>query len=259
MEMTVWQALILGVVQGLAEFLPISSSGHLVLLQNIFGINEPGVLLDTLLHVGTLVAVCVVFWKDILQMLKKPFSKPVYMLVIATIPAVIAALLLGNFFDVAFTGKYLGLGFLGTSVILFISGRFEGKRRELRYPDAVVMGVFQAIAILPGLSRSGSTISGGQFMGLNREEAARFSFLMSIPAILGSVVLQVKDLITGEAAAVPVLPVLVGMVAAAVSSLFAIKFMLNLVKKQSLDVFALYTLLLGVLVCVDQWWTHILL
>lgn len=119
------------------------------------------------------------------------------------------------------------------------------------------MGVFQAFAILPGLSRSGSTISGGLFRGVDREQAAKFSFLMSIPAILGSVVLQVKDLASGEAAALPFWPVLVGIVAAALSSLFAIKFMLYLVKKANLAAFAVYTLALGVLVCIDQWWTHL--
>lgn len=255
--MTIWQALILGLVQGLAEFLPVSSSGHLVLLRQIFGMDEPGLLLDTLLHVGTLVAIFVVFWKDILQMLKKPFSKPVYLLAVATVPAVLAAVLFGDFFETAFTGKYLGVGFLLTSAVLFVSGRRQGHRQELGYADAVTMGVFQAFAILPGLSRSGSTISGGLFRGVDREQAAKFSFLMSIPAILGSVVLQVKDLASGEAAALPFWPVLVGIVAAALSSLFAIKFMLYLVKKANLAAFAVYTLVLGVLVCIDQWWTHL--
>ena len=254
--MTIWQALILGLVQGLAEFLPVSSSGHLVLLRQIFGMDEPGLLLDTLLHVGTLVAIFVVFWKDILQMLKKPFSKPVYLLAVATVPAVLAAVLFGDFFETAFTGKALGVGVLLTSAVLFVSGTRQGHRQELGYADAVTMGVFQAFAILPGLSRSGSTISGGLFRGVDREQAAKFSFLMSIPAILGSVVLQVKDLASGEAALL-FWPVLVGTVAAALSSLFAIKFMLYLIKKANLAAFAVYTLALGVLVCIDQWWTHL--
>ena len=251
--MNMFLAMLLGLVQGLCEFLPVSSSGHLVLLRQIFGMDEPGLLLDTLLHVGTLVAIFVVFWKDILQMLKKPFSKPVYLLAVATVPA---AVLFGDFFETAFTGKYLGVGFLLTSAVLFVSGRRQGHRQELGYADAVTMGVFQAFAILPGLSRSGSTISGGLFRGVDREQAAKFSFLMSIPAILGSVVLQVKDLASGEAA-LPFWPVLVGTVAAALSSLFAIKFMLYLIKKANLAAFAVYTLVLGVLVCIDQWWTHL--
>lgn len=254
--MSIWQALILGIVQGLAEFLPVSSSGHLVLLQTVFGIDEPGLLLDTLLHLGTLVAVVVVFWKDIWAMIKKPFSKPVYLLVIATIPAVVATLLLGDFFEVAFAGKFLGIGFLLTSAVLFVSGKMQGRNRELSYKEAGVMGVFQAFAILPGLSRSGSTISGGLFLGVNRDEAARFSFLMSIPAILGSLVLQGIDIVQGNAVSLPFWPVLVGTVAAALSSLLAIKLMLAIIKKANLKGFAVYTLILGLLVCVDQWFTH---
>ena len=252
-----WQALLLGLIQGLCEFLPVSSSGHLVLFQEILGVNDPGILLDTLLHVGTLIAIFVVFWRDIWAMIRHPLSKPVYLLVVATIPAVIATLLLGDFFETAFTGKFLGLGFLTTSIILFISGKKQGVKRELSYVDALVMGCFQAFAILPGVSRSGSTISGGLFRDVNREEAAKFSFLMSIPAILGSVVLQVKDMITGQAVALPVLPVLLGTIAAALSSLFAIKFMLYLVRKTDFKWFALYTAVLGVLVCLDQWFFHI--
>lgn len=255
--MNIWQAVLLGLIQGLCEFLPVSSSGHLVLFQEILGVNDPGILLDTLLHVGTLIAIFVVFWRDIWGMIKKPLSKPVYLLVVATIPAVIATLLLGDFFEVAFTGRFLGLGFLTTSIILFISGKRQGAKREMNYIDALVMGCFQAFAILPGVSRSGSTISGGLFRGVNREQAARFSFLMSIPAILGSVVLQIKDMITGQAVALPVMPVVLGTLVAALSSLFAIKFMLYLVKRTDFKWFALYTALLGVLVCLDQWFFHI--
>ena len=255
--MNAWQAMLLGLIQGLCEFLPVSSSGHLVLFQEILGVNDPGILLDTLLHVGTLIAIFVVFWRDIWEMLRHPLSKPVYLLVVATIPAVIATVLLGDFFETAFTGKFLGLGFLATSIILFISGKKQGAKREMNYVDALVMGCFQAFAILPGVSRSGSTISGGLFRGVNREQAAKFSFLMSIPAILGSVVLQIKDMITGQAVALPVVPVVLGTVVAALSSLFAIKFMLYLVRKTDFKWFALYTAVLGVLVCLDQWFFHI--
>lgn len=256
--MNVWQAMLLGLVQGLCEFLPVSSSGHLVLFQELLGVDDPGILLDTLLHVGTLIAIFVVFWRDIWAMLRRPLSKPVYLLVMATIPAVVATLLLGDFFEVAFTGEFLGLGFLATSIILFISGKRQGHRKDLSYADAAVMGCFQAFAILPGVSRSGSTISGGLFRGVEREQAARFSFLMSIPAILGSVVLQVKDLVTGEVAtSLEFWPVLVGTAVAALSSLFAIKVMLYIVRRTNLKWFALYTAVLGVLVCLDQWFFHL--
>ncbi len=255
--MNIWQSMLLGLVQGLCEFLPVSSSGHLVLFQELLHVNNPGILLDTLLHVGTLIAIFMVFWRDLWEMLKKPFSKPVYLLVVATVPAVIATVLFGDFFDMAFDGKFLGLGFLATSIILFISGKRQGEKREMTYIDALVMGLFQAVAILPGISRSGSTISGGLFAKLDREQAAKFSFLMSIPAIAGSTVLQVFDLLKGEAASLPIVPVLLGMVIAALSSLFAIKFMLYIVKKTDLKWFSLYTAILGVVVCLDQWFFHI--
>lgn len=256
-HMNAFQAILLGLIQGLCEFLPVSSSGHLVLFQQILGVDDPGILLDTLLHVGTLIAIFVVFRRDIWDMIKKPLSRPVYLLVVATVPAVIATVLLGDFFELAFTGAFLGLGFLITSIILFVSGKKQGQVREMSYIDALVMGCFQAFAILPGVSRSGSTISGGLFRGLDREQAAKFSFLMSVPAIAGSVVLQLIDILQGNAAALPVIPVLLGMLAAAASSLFAIKFMLFIVKRTDLKWFSLYTAILGVLVCLDQWVLHI--
>ncbi|MDR3085965.1 MAG: undecaprenyl-diphosphate phosphatase [Christensenellaceae bacterium] len=256
--MAIWQAILLGLVQGLTEFLPVSSSGHLVLLQRVFQVEEPGLLLDTLLHVGSLSAVLFVFWRDVWAMLKRPFSKPVYRLVVATIPAVIAALLFGDFFDYAYSGALLGFGFLLTSIVLFLSGNKQGRGKAPSYASSIVMGLFQAAAILPGLSRSGSTISGGLFMGLDREEAARFSFLMSIPAILGSVVFQTLDLSKGSGAApsIPFWPVFLGAVAAALSSVFAIRVMLRILRRANLRGFALYTLVLGALVLIDQFATH---
>ncbi|MDR2514326.1 MAG: undecaprenyl-diphosphate phosphatase [Christensenellaceae bacterium] len=255
--MAIWQAILLGLVQGLTEFLPVSSSGHLVLLQRVFRVEEPGLLLDTLFHLGSLVAVLYVFWSDVWAMLKKPFSKPVYFLVLATIPAVVAALLLGDFFDYAYGGALLGFGFLMTSAVLFLSGRMQGHGKAPSYKSSLVMGLFQALAILPGLSRSGSTISGGLFMGLDREEAARFSFLMSIPAILGSLVFQTLDLSKAVTApALPFWPVFLGALAAALSSLFAIRLLLRILRKANLRGFALYTLALGILVLIDQFATH---
>ena len=252
--MNAWQAMLLGLVQGLCEFLPVSSSGHLVLFQTILGIDDPGILLDTLLHVGTLIAIFVVFWRDIWAMIRRPLSKPVYMLVIATIPAVVATLLLGDFFEIAFTGKFLGLGFLATSVILMLTGRKQGHRREMNYDgragDGPFSGLCDSARRFPLRQHNLRAVWRAAWIG---RKSAEFSFLMSIPAILGSVVLQVKDLATGQAAALPVVPVILGTVVAALSSLFAIKFMLYIVKRTNLRWFALYTAILGVLVCLDQW------
>ena len=146
--MSILLAMLLGLVQGLCEFLPVSSSGHLVLLQNIFGVEEGALFFDTMLHVGTLLAVVVVLWKDILGLFRKPFNTLLY-LVVATIPAVVVALWLGDLIGAAFGGQYLGYAFLFTALLLvaaeLISKRV-GNRRELRLGSATVMGVMQAVA-----------------------------------------------------------------------------------------------------------------
>ncbi len=257
--MSVWEAIVLGLVQGLCEFLPISSSGHLALFERLLGIQSPGLLLDTMLHVGTLIAVCLYFWRDILAMLRHPLGKDVRLLVVATIPAVVVTLLLGDWLDAIFSGALLGVSFLLTTVVLFFASTFRGTRTELTYRDAGIMGAFQAVALLPGLSRSGSTISGGMIAGLNRESAARFSFLMSIPAILGALVFQVKDLaVGGLPEALSIGPLIVGVLVSAIAGLFAIRFMMAVVRKAKLQWFGVYTLILGALVLFDQLFTHFL-
>lgn len=257
--MDFWQAIIMGLVQGLCEFLPISSSGHLVLFGKILGIDTPGLLLETMLHIGTLAAVAMVYWRDLWAMIKNPLGKDVRLLVVATVPAVIAALFFGDWIDAAFSGNFLGFSFLITTVILWLTGGIIGKRSETTYRDALVMGGMQVVALLPGVSRSGSTIAGGLYSGLDRNEAARFSFLMSVPAILGSLVLQIKDLAQGGLpAGLTWPPMLLGMVVAMISGLVAIRFMLRVIRKSGLKWFGLYTLILGVLVLIDQYATHLI-
>ena len=261
-----WQALILGIVQGLGEFLPISSSGHLVLFQNIFGFEGNELLFDSLLHLGTLIAVFVALWPDIWSILKKPIRKVTLMIIIATIPAILAALFLEDFINKAFGGQYLGTGFLITAVILLITAKLPNRSKDqdldkVSLKQAGTMGLMQALAILPGVSRSGSTICGGLYTGGNREAVTRFSFLMSIPAILGALVFQVKDIaevgISGAAGGLSLAPVLIGMVAAAVSGFIALKWMIKLVKEGKLWKFGIYVGILGVLVTLDQLVFHI--
>ncbi len=260
-----WQALILGIVQGLGEFLPISSSGHLVLFQNIFGFEGNELLLDSLLHLGTLIAVFVALWSDIWDILKKPFRKVTLMIILATIPAILAALFLGDFIEGAFGGQYLGTGFLITALILLITAKLPNKSKDqdldkVTIKQAGTMGIMQALAILPGVSRSGSTICGGLYTGGNREAITRFSFLMSIPAILGSLVYQVKELAevgVSGAGSLSLGPVLIGMVAAAVSGFIALKWMIKLVKEGKLWKFGIYVGILGVLVTLDQFVFHV--
>jgi len=252
--MGVLESIVLGIVQGLTEFLPVSSSGHLVLLQNIFGISEPQLFFDTMLHLGTLIAVVVVMWQNILDLFRKPVR--LVFLVIATLPAIIVTLLFKDFIESTFTGRYLGYGFLLTAVFLtvaeILSARVE-KRRKVNASAALGMGVMQAVALFPGVSRSGSTIAGGLALGVGRREAAAFSFLMSLPAILGSVVLQGYDIVKAQAVPVDILPTIIGMVCAAVSGFFAIKFMIALVSKKKLYGFAVYVALLGIWVLLDQY------
>ena len=253
--MSILEAIVLGIVQGLTEFLPVSSSGHLVLLQNIFGISEPQLFFDTMLHLGTLIAVVIVMRKEIIDLFKKPFHNLGY-LVIATIPAVIVALLLNDLVEGAFAGTYLGYGFLFTAIILtlaeMLSKRRRQKRRLVSAGSAAAMGIMQAIAILPGVSRSGSTIAGGLASGLDRKKAASFSFLMSIPVILGSVLLQGYKIV-GSNVSVEWAPTIIGAICAAVSGYFAVRFMLALIQKKRLYGFAVYVLILGIFVLLDQY------
>lgn len=255
--MNIFQAMIMGLVQGLTEFLPVSSSGHLVLARTLMRLPDTDPLVfEIIVHVGTLIAVLVVFRRDVWNMIKHPFSKPTLMLVVATIPAVLAALFLDDFIEETFGGSYLGIGFLLTAIILTVSELVRPKRQkklaDMTYGDATVMGVMQAVALFPGISRSGSTISGGLFCGVNRPLATRFAFLMSIPAILGSLVFKFKDLL-GGAESIGIGPMVAGLIMAAVSGYLAIKFMLHLVRKQKLYGFAIYVAILGALVLLDQY------
>lgn len=262
--MNVLQAVVLGLVQGLAEFLPISSSGHLILARAVMGISDEAastgafMMLDVLLHAGTLLAVMVVFWRDWWDILKNPFkSKTLLLLIIASIPALLAVVLLGDVIDSFFTGWFLGVSFLITAVFMLIAEHVS--RRSIKWAErpgikhAVCMGIMQAIALLPGVSRSGSTLMGGVASGLNRKSAAKFAFMMSAPAILGSLIFEGKDAIEmGYFAELALVPTIIGVIVAAVSGYLAIRFMLRLINKVSLNWFALYVALLGLTILVLQ-------
>lgn len=254
--MTIWQAIILGLVQGITEFLPVSSSGHLVVARALLGAEAEPLIFEIVVHCGTLLAVLVVFRHDILRMLKNPLGKLVRYLVVATIPAVIFALLFDNWIESAFGGRFLGIGFILTAILLTLAERKQvrhpRKFNQMKYTDALAMGGMQAVALVPGISRSGSTIVGGLFCGLDRRMAARFSFLMSIPAILGSVVFKFKDLMSIGAGGTSIAAIIVGALVAAVSGYLAIRFMLELISKKKMYGFAIYVLILGVFVIVCQ-------
>jgi undecaprenyl-diphosphatase len=272
--MSILYAVLLGVIQGLTEFLPVSSSGHLVLFQKIFGIEEPALLFDTMLHVGTLVGVFVVLWKDIWAILRKIIQPLTLYLIIATVPTVIFALAFRKPLEEAFkTGQFLGWCFLLTAALLAMAELLSKKAAngtikkdgEMNWLDALVIGVMQAVAIIPGVSRSGATLSGALSRKLDRSFAARFSFLMSIPAILGAAVLQLKDVVKGGGAADSPVPsgsigtaaIIAGTISAAIVGFFAVKLMIKIVKEKSLWGFAIYTGILGLLVLLDQHVIHL--
>lgn len=266
-----WQALVLGLTQGLTEFLPVSSSGHLTFLQRVLGIDIGGAELffNIILHLGTLVAVCIIFWRDILNLFKKPFKTLLY-LIVATIPAAIAGLLLDDVIEEHLMGgKYVGVVlavfFTVTAAVLFATEIFAKRRKKelpLCWRTTVPMGFAQAVAILPGISRSGSTIAAGTFAGGTAEDTSKFSFLMSIPVILGSFVVElVKGLIDKEEGFAYSFQVAgpqfgwciaIGLIISAVAGLFAIKVMLAAIKKANYKWFSLYLVLLAITCVVLQ-------
>ena len=259
--MNVLQAAILGVIQGLAEFLPISSSGHLEVVQRLMGLEADSMsmmLLTVLLHVGTLTAVIVVFWEDWIGILKDKLfrSKLLGLLIIASLPALIVKLGLKAIdvdIDVLFGGGFLGIGFLVTGVFLLLAELFskQGKHsaeKPVEVKNALVMGCFQALAMIPGVSRSGSTTLGGTSTGLTKRNAIKFSFLMSAPAVLGSLILEGKDAYELGAfgfLSENLVPVIVGVVLAAVIGFFTARIMLKIINKVSFGWFALYVFLIG--------------
>lgn len=270
--MTVFQAFILGIVQGVTEFLPVSSSAHLVIVPELFNIPSPGVAFDVLLHLATLVAVVGYFIGDVVRIIRalfvprsmkkedvKYWRRLFFWLVIGSVPAAIIGLALNNFFEGLFSSTAsVGIFLLVTTALLLASdlamARAERLRREwvplaqMKWSDAVIVGLYQALAIAPGISRSGSTISAGIFLGFDRETAARFAFLLSIPAILGAFLFKLPDL--GGESGPGGAALLVGFLAAAVSGFLSVRFMMRFLKKHRMWGFAIYTLVLGVFVLV---------
>ena len=259
--MTVLQALILGLVQGLAEFLPISSSAHLVLAPWFFGWPDSGLAFDVSLHLGTLLALAWYFRSEWLRLahsaiavLRKrradtPEEKRVIFLVVASIPAGIAGLFLEEAAEHAFRSPgIIGVALIVMGVVLWIADRVSPRERSLpdmRGRDALLVGIAQTFALLPGVSRSGSTITGARLLGFDRSSAAVFSFLMSMPITGAAVAVKLPDAIREGGVSAPLV---VGIVAAALSSWFAIAVLLRYVSRHSYGVFALYRLAFGAVV-----------
>lgn len=268
--MTIPQAILLGIVQGLTEFLPVSSSAHLVIVPFLLGWNIPAEQVfpfDVLIQLGTLLAVIIYFWKDLWGIIKafvlglarlKPFADPQarlgWLLILATIPAVVFGLLVKNKVEAAFNSVAATAAFLFVTAILLLVAEFLGKRSRqfssIKWLDALVMGLFQAVSVFPGISRSGATISGGMLRSLDRAAAARFSFLMSIPVMLGAGVLEVKDVLAqpGLTSFLPLIAI--GFISAAVVGYLSIRWMLAFIMRHSYRAFAVYCCAIGLLTLI---------
>ena len=270
--MSYLESIVLGLVQGLAEFLPISSSGHLALLQQWFGIEEDKVLLfAVLLHVGTLISVLIVYWKDVWELIvelgltikdiftgkglrlnERPVRKLGVMIIVATIPTGLIGVLFNDFFNGLYNSVIpIGVGLIITGFLLVIAERMGDSNRgikQMNYRNALFVGVVQGIAICPGISRSGSTLFGSLICNLDRKFAVKFVFLISIPSILGSAVMEAPAAIEAVMSMSELGPILAGMAVAAVSGLIAIKTMIKIVSNKKLSYFSYYVWALGLFV-----------
>ncbi len=252
--MTVFLAIILGLVQGFTEFLPVSSSGHLVLLERVFNISNSSILFDIVLHLGTLLAVFIIFRKDILYLIKNPFCDTALKLYTATIPTIVIAVLFNDFFENSFTGNGLFFSFLVTAIFLIIAEIVSHKSyqyKPMNFKKAFIVGVFQGIAITPGISRSGTTIAACMVQGVKREESARFSFLLSIPIILASAFYECLKLPT-QTITIPFGLFILGFVFSAIAGIISIKLMLKIIKKANYFYFSIYLIALSVLLFFNQ-------
>ena len=271
--MEIWEALVLGLAQGLSEFLPISSSGHLLILEKC-GIGQENLFFNIMLHVGTLFAVLIALRKTWIPLLPFPCSKKKKSqignleiqtvfgglsaikidgcVVLACLPTVALAFVFKLLAPSLLDGKLLGCGFVLTATLLYLGENFKPTKSTLLTPKtSILTGFLQGIAVLPGVSRSGATISALTLQGIDKKAATTFSFLLSIPIIIGSALYESLDLITGKATlSISASAVVVGVIAAFLSGLAAIKFFLKLIEKHSMAGFIVYTLLLGIAVSV---------
>lgn len=247
--MDVFQALILGFVQGITEWLPISSSGHLVLAEKILGIHQP-IFFAVMLHLGSLFVVLFVFREEIKRLIsgilrgEKRSVQTVLKLVVASIPIALVGFFLKDFIESAFSSLLVvGAGLILTSVLLFMTRKLPIKRVSIGYKEAGIIGVAQAFAILPGVSRSGSTVSAGLLQGVEREEAASFAFLMFIPAIIGAAIVELPSAVVTD-----ITPVVAGTVAATLVGYLSLSALLKIIRGGKLYWFSIYCAILGIVV-----------
>ena len=259
------RAVILGIIQGLGEFLPISSSAHLIFVRYLFGFPEMSISFDVALHFGTLIAVMFIFWKDWLKYINGVYQKVVHKkssfennmfwyLVAATIPGALIGMLLEKQVETIFRTNMIliasTLAIMG--VLLYFGDRYAEKKykkqttfEQLTFKQTFIIGLSQAFAVIPGFSRSGTTILAARLMGITREASAKFTFLLSAPIIFGATIVKVKDLITGFN-----LELVVGIFTAAIVGIITIKFLLSYIKNNGFAIFAYYRIVIAVIVLI---------
>ncbi|HLA26012.1 MAG TPA: undecaprenyl-diphosphatase UppP [Patescibacteria group bacterium] len=260
--MDTFSALILGLVQGLTEFLPVSSSSHLILAREILGLQtENGLTVDAILQLATILAVGIYFYKDLIDLakaavfliLRKPIDPKNKTLLIAiilgTIPALIAGLLLEKTMETVFrSAELVAITLILGSILFLVAEKYAKQNKPLSINNGFLIGLFQTLALVPGVSRSGSTISGGLILGLTREQAARFSFLLSFPIILGSGLKKLIDLRHEQSANIINFPLLLSFITAFAVGLICIHFLLRYLKNHTLNIFIIYRLALAAIV-----------
>jgi undecaprenyl-diphosphatase len=247
--MDILQAIILGIVQGITEWLPISSSGHLVIFQELFGFGA-NVAFDVLLHVATLLVIIIVFWKDILEMAKSllawrwdEHTKMLLFIILATIPTALIGLLFQDWLLGLFTNMLLlGVFFIINGLILLLT-RFAREGKELGWKHSIMMGIAQGLSIIPSLSRSGLTVSTGMFLGVKKESLVKLSFLMAVPAILGAFILEAKNLVFADIGAM-----IAGCLAALVVGYLSLRIVIRAVESGKWHYFAYYCLAVGIII-----------
>lgn len=253
LSMELFQAIILGIVQGITEWLPVSSSGHLVLFQELFGMAN-SVAFDALVHIATVLVIFIVFWKDIVAMLKSLLAwrwddntKLLAFIIIATIPTAIIGLLFEDWLTGLFTNMLLlGVFFIINGAILFLTKYAKAKKgKELNWWQSLLMGIAQGVSIIPSISRSGATVSTGMFLGIKKEKLIKFSFLMSVPAIIGAMVLK-----SGELVFENLVPMAFGFVAALIVGYFSLKLIIKVIEQGKWHYFAYYCVALGIIILV---------
>ena len=256
--MTLWEAIVLGVIQGLTEFLPVSSSGHLEIAKALMGdqsLPEESLLMTVVLHAATALSTVVIFWREVRSILAGLFqfqwneeSQFSAKIIVSMIPAALVGLLLESHIEQLFGGRLLLVGamLLLTGALLFLADRAKRTDKSVGFRHAILIGISQAIAILPGISRSGATISTSVLLGIDRERAAKFSFLMVVPLIFGK---MAKDILSGGISmdSSLVLPLSAGFIAAFLTGMLACRWMIRLVKNSQLSYFSIYCFVVGIL------------